>query len=78
MHCKSTLRRVKLFSEGIHTPEYTLFLPSTCPINRDHLTAITLKCALRSPSDSPPQPQNKSIAVSFFGTAIAFWCDLLG
>ena len=37
VHCKSTLRRVKLFSEGIHTPEYTLFLPSTCPINRDHL-----------------------------------------
>ena len=24
MHCKSTLRRVTLFSEGIHTPEYSI------------------------------------------------------
>ena len=46
MHCKSTLRRVTLFSEGIHTPEYTLFLPSTCPINRDHLNLPNLVSSL--------------------------------
>ncbi len=37
----AALRRVRLFLEGIHTLEYTLFLPSTCPINRDHLNMLT-------------------------------------
>ena len=51
MHCKPTLRRVKLFLEGIYTLEYTLFPPSNCPKIRDHLngTRADLTTALLVP-----------------------------